>query len=356
MAYAKRYAAGFNDSGIAGGTPADSQFLNAVEAALLKLFDTDPTIDGQVAQWIAASSKFGPALILNKNIDAAAAIAKSKLDLAGQITDADIAGAAAIAGSKIASLTPSKLVGYPSNAAQFLRGDGAWATAGSDWQAVSATLTYSSADGHTFVVTTGGVDLTGTIPLGARLRATHAAATKFFIVTAIDATTITLYGGTDYTLAATAITVPFFSQAKVPLGFPVSPLKWQEEFNDNLNRSQATPAQNTWYNIGTSTLAVPIGVWIVEYEVCLYYDTAGKEVEACLSNTNSTKSDPDMNVRSISVTGNTSPPVYRRKVYSFTSKTSLYLNARTQSAGAAGNIFFLGGDGSTIIRATSAYL
>lgn len=232
-----------------------------------------------------------------------------------------------------------------------------WATAGgSDWQTISATLTYSSTDGHTFVVTTGAVDLTGTIPLGARIKLTHAAAIKFFIVTAIDATTITLYGGTDYTLAATAITLPNYSQAKAPVGFPLNPLKWQEEFSDGANQSQAAPVQNTWYNLGTSTLAVPIGAWSIEYECSLFYDTAGKEIEACLSTANNTKSDGQMNVRVVGVTGNATTGVYRRKSYLFAVKTSLFLNARTQSAGAAGNLFFLGGDASTIIRATCAYL
>lgn len=102
MAYSKRYAGGFVDLP-STTTPVDSAFLNAVEATLLKLFDTDPTVDGQVPSWISASTKFGPALILNKNVDAAAAIAKSKLDFTGAngIVNADVAGAAAIARSKL---------------------------------------------------------------------------------------------------------------------------------------------------------------------------------------------------------------------------------------------------------------
>lgn len=100
MAYSKRYAGGFFDKPNTT-TPIDSVFLNAVEAALLKLNGVDATADGQVLQWDNANTRFGPALLLNKNIDAAAAIDKSKLNLAGQITDADIAGAAAIAKSKL---------------------------------------------------------------------------------------------------------------------------------------------------------------------------------------------------------------------------------------------------------------
>lgn len=77
-AYAKRYASGFTD--LDGSKPVDAAFLNAVETALLQLIGAAPSADGQVAQWDNANTRFGPALILNKNIDAAAAIAKSKLD------------------------------------------------------------------------------------------------------------------------------------------------------------------------------------------------------------------------------------------------------------------------------------
>lgn len=97
MAYVKRYVGGFLD-GQAGGTPVDSAFLNAVEAALLKLLDTDPTIAGQVQVWNGA--KFAPKLLTNAEIAAGAAIAKTKLAALG-ITDADVSGGAAIAKSKL---------------------------------------------------------------------------------------------------------------------------------------------------------------------------------------------------------------------------------------------------------------
>lgn len=103
-AYAKRYASGFTD--LDGSKPVDAAFLNAVETALLQLIGAAPTADGQVAQWDNANTRFGPALLLNKNIDPAAAIAKSKLDFTGAngIVNADIAGAAAIDSSKINGL------------------------------------------------------------------------------------------------------------------------------------------------------------------------------------------------------------------------------------------------------------
>lgn len=88
-AYAKRYGGGFLDLPTTS-TPIDSAFLNAVEAALLQLIGAAPTADGQVAQWDNANTRFGPALILNKNVDPAAAIAYSKLNLAAAIKNTDL--------------------------------------------------------------------------------------------------------------------------------------------------------------------------------------------------------------------------------------------------------------------------
>lgn len=100
MAYSRRYAGGFVNKP-ATTTPIDQQFLNAVEDALMKLNAVDPTTDGQVLQWDSANTRFGPALLLNKNIDPGAAIDWTKINSAGQIKNADIAGAAAIAKSKL---------------------------------------------------------------------------------------------------------------------------------------------------------------------------------------------------------------------------------------------------------------
>jgi hypothetical protein len=100
--YTKRYAGGFADKP-STASPIDSTFLNAVETALLQLIGQAPSVDGQVAQWDSANTRFGPALILNKNVDPAAAIASSKIDFTGgnALTNAAIAGAAAIARSKL---------------------------------------------------------------------------------------------------------------------------------------------------------------------------------------------------------------------------------------------------------------
>lgn len=79
MTYVKRYVGGFLDRPTIT-TPADAAFLNAVETELIRL-------GGHIA---------------NADVDAAAAIARSKLDFGAGLVNADIAAAAAIAPTKVA--------------------------------------------------------------------------------------------------------------------------------------------------------------------------------------------------------------------------------------------------------------
>jgi hypothetical protein len=102
--YAKRYGGGFVDLPTQT-TPIDSQFLNAVETALVRVLGEDPAVD-EVPIWDAGLSRFKFQKLSNAQIDAAAAIDKSKL-AALNIVDADIAGAAAISGTKLASGIPA---------------------------------------------------------------------------------------------------------------------------------------------------------------------------------------------------------------------------------------------------------
>lgn len=68
------------------------------------------TIGTQNYVYVAGATIPAWALLVNANIDAAAAIAYSKLALTGAILDADINASAAIAFSKMAALTASKLL------------------------------------------------------------------------------------------------------------------------------------------------------------------------------------------------------------------------------------------------------
>ncbi|HEY6019099.1 MAG TPA: hypothetical protein VIY48_04140 [Candidatus Paceibacterota bacterium] len=95
--------------------PPNTNYWGLVGAGSLSAGST-----GQVLIWNGTSWVGG--LVANANVDSAAAIAYSKLNLTGGIVNADISASAAIA--------PSKLSGYPTDGTKFLAGDGTWKVAG----------------------------------------------------------------------------------------------------------------------------------------------------------------------------------------------------------------------------------
>ena len=261
--------------------------------------------------------------------------------------------------------TPARLaIGSASQVLTVSGGLPSWATStAGDWTSISATLTYSSTDGPTFVCTTS--DLTATVAVGARLKLTHSASVKYFIVTAISSTTITLYGGTDYTISGSAITLPSFSHLRTPLGFPLSPIKWTEQTLDTTDAAQATPTAATWYNLGSISLSIPIGAWNVYYAahgLCSATSGTVTDMQATLSTANNTQSDATMTSGFMQQNGaGGTVPAARNSVFKqgkllLTAKTSYYLNAKTRQPNQS-NIQFDGGTiATTVIRAVSDYL
>jgi hypothetical protein len=214
-------------------------------------------------------------------------------------------------------------------------------------------LTYSSADSPTFVIGTTA-DLSTTIPVGAKLKLTQTT-DKFFVVTAINSTTITVYGGTDYTLANAGISAAWYSLARTPFGFPQAPTKWSQELRDTTTRSQAAAVANTWYNPGSLSLAVPIGAWWLEWMSEISVSVAGNSIFGTLSTANNSESDNDF-----SAAGNVAGASYgivtgRHKAILLAAKTSYFLNVKTTSGGTP-TLYSNIADVPAIVRAICAYL
>jgi hypothetical protein len=235
------------------------------------------------------------------------------------------------------------------------------------WNAAGVTFTYASADSPTFTFTIAGVDLTTTYTPGTRIKLTQATGgTKYFIVTKVafsTDTTVTVYGGTDYTLNNEAITSPYYSRDKAPSGFPLNPEKWTLTFSDANYRSQAAPTNDTWYNVGTSLLDIHIGSWRVLYQVSAQWrvdsaDTLGVGV-VTLSTANNSESDTSMSATWIFEGASANPlnftqVAFRERHLSLSAKATYYLNIKGQSS--PGTLGYLGSLAPTIIRAICAYL
>lgn len=231
------------------------------------------------------------------------------------------------------------------------------------WQLVSDTWTYASADAPTFTITvpTGAASLYG---VGMRIKLNQTT-DKYFIITAVADTVLTVYGGTDYTLANAAISSIYVSLMKAPLGFPLDPLKWGVYVTDTSSRLQASPSSGTVYNPGTTNvqISVPIGSWKFGYEVNAYVnnDTATdtNNMSTSLSTANNSHSDVTMKstIRNSGASGswNMVISVRREKSLLVVAKTLYYLVCSVDAASVE-NIGFRGDVGNTNLFAVSSYL
>lgn len=105
-----------------------------------------------------------------------------------------------------------------------------WFPASASWTYASATtMTVSSADASAM---TSGTKIW-----------LSQSGSKYFYVTGISGTTITINGGSDYTLANAAITAPYFSNSATAVGFP-STFNFTPAWT-NLTVGTGGPAANT---------------------------------------------------------------------------------------------------------------
>lgn len=225
------------------------------------------------------------------------------------------------------------------------------------WNPVNATLSYSSSDAPNYVLSTGGVDLSNVMPLGARIRLYQTNAFKYGIVVAVNATTITIYGGTDYSIANATITNPYFSVAKAPFGFPLDPAKWSVVLTDSTNRPISRPTMDTLYDTGLS-ITVPVGMWDFGYTALIRAEKTNAAISGYVELSRSTTAETDLDMIT-GITGYdiTSMVMGRRKIISLTQKTTFYVLVKTKTGGETTATLAVRGDfAPTVISAVCAYL
>jgi len=236
------------------------------------------------------------------------------------------------------------------------------ATLETGWVLVGDSWAYASADAPTFTITVPS-GAASKYSVGMRIKLTQTTV-KYFIITAVADTVLTVYGGTDYTLVNAAISAISYSTQKAPLGFPLSPLKWQIETVNSTDIQQSSAVTNQWYNLGSLSIAIPIGLWDVQY-FANFGGSAGSTVldmNLTLSTANNSESDVEMTgLFKLDYTGTSAilrgrTFINRRKTILIASKETRYLNGKSQVASNAGNLFLSGTQGSTVIRAVCAYL
>lgn len=146
-----------------------------------------------------------------------------------------------------------------------------------------------------------------------RFLVTQSGVKRFFLLQAIANdgvhSTITLYGGTNNSLANTAISAPYFSHDPAPVGFAGDPLLWSEVFDSNQVQIllKATPTLGHWYadtqgagGVPLAQITVPIGSWHLSYETQIVSfgglpaAVTYAILASALSTSQSSVSDPDL--------------------------------------------------------------
>ena len=227
------------------------------------------------------------------------------------------------------------------------------------WINANETWTYASADAPTFVITVPS-DATTKYSVGMRIKLTQTTV-KYFIITAVTATTLTVYGGTDYTLIDAAISANFYSSMKSPLGFPTNPLKWTVSTTSTSDVTQNSPTNGTWYNLGSLSLSIPIGEWRVYFKGILNVNKSGGGSNysyVALSTTNNGSTNLNLqfhNKSSTTTMDDHTTPFFLEDTLLLASKTVYYANGM-EAVYTATTMSFVGTLGATMIRAVCAYL
>jgi hypothetical protein len=228
------------------------------------------------------------------------------------------------------------------------------------WISAGETWTYASADDPTYTFTVAA-DVTTKYSAGMKIKLTQGTV-KYFIITAVSTfsggnTTITVYGGTDYDLANSAISANAYSMMRTPVGFPMSPVKWSVKTVGSTNRS----TNSTTYVSLIDNLVVPIGAWRVCWKPSVRLLTStnsGINAYLTLSSDGSTETDTELTIwktraEGANTTNHHGETLYSEKYVDLSTKTTYTLIGKT-----SGGILLVAGGSylSTTYQATCAYL
>ena len=270
----------------------------------------------------------------------------SQFNQATSVTQAD--QVPLLQGGELKRVTVGILTGAP---------DFGWSATGESWTYSSYNSTYKIG------IVTVPSDATVKYQPGMRVRFSQTTGgVKYAIIHDVSSTTLTLFFGTDYSLANEAIGTPYYSPLDTPIGFNKNPKKWMMSTTFSADANQASPSANVWYNIGGYSLPIGIGAWRTWYEVVGESSSAVSTSNysvmwATLSTANNTQGPADLVSKEFgNNTGAEGFTLHKETVLEVASNTTYYINFKTDNA-TTNNIQVYGGAAAaTYIRAVSAYL
>lgn len=270
----------------------------------------------------------------------------------GDVTTTSISNSGALTQTGAATIT----------GALTLKSYDGWITETNTWTYVSGTGTVTG------VFKISGVDATGYLEPGMRIKLTQSATVKYGIITKVsfstDTTVTCLMAATSGTvdnsgIANATLSSPAFSRDKIPFGFPIDPAKWTVSFSDTSDRTAS--GSTTWTNTGNLGITLPIGAWAGFYSGNLQNGRAQAntgQFKATLSTANNSESDATLTATcgDMVTSGTTSQlgvHVHKPFYITVTSATPYYLNCWSAATSTRG---FNGTAETTLIKAVCAYL
>lgn len=137
--------------------------------------------------------------------------ASHNLLIDGELVHADQDGTLKAGAVDVTAVLADGIITEAKIADNWVHGSDGWIDSTQTWTYVSAT---------SFKIT--GTDVTAQFPVGTKIKLTQTTAKYFYVTAATFSTdtTVTVNGGSDYTLANAAITSPMYSYMETPQGHP----------------------------------------------------------------------------------------------------------------------------------------
>lgn len=232
------------------------------------------------------------------------------------------------------------------------------------WQDANESWSYSSwTSGTRIGEITVPTDATTKYSNGMRIRIVQSTGgTKCGIIHKVVATTLTVFFPSGTTLNNEAISSPYYSGIKIPFGFNTDSTAWTLTLTDTTLRDQATPTSGVWYNVGSLSLAVGIGLWDVALNLSIQANYGGSSycaVYGCVSNANNTAAYPNLiqGGGAYQSSGNDYAfLISLNDQLALTSATTLYVNGYKTGV-ALNHLYFLNTAPSNLyLKVTSGYL
>lgn len=238
------------------------------------------------------------------------------------------------------------------------------------WIGLSVTASYSSWSSTTKI---GVINVSNTsyFSVGMKIKFNQPTdGTKYGVIMEVGSSTISVFMGQNYDLDNESISNIYVSLVKCPVGFVPSENIWVLKTEITTETTKTSAAPNNWYNTGSYSLIIPIGIWKIRYSAfvgVIQLSSAATWVAIRSTLSTTTNSETHSQFTSSAIMGSASSTSneinwkpYVESTLTLTSQTTFYLLLKqNNSASAAATLRIRGGsnwEGIGYISAVPIYI